>query len=176
MAFNRDCVLGLIFNTKLLENTDIYQKSIFATMIIFIWITDLSLYGNWTRKILTVCPTLLYSSLKWNVCQCYVMAVRFVHLTKQRLGPWNMSLRAVLVKFFRLDLIISLLYHMDMFNCLPVADAIARRKSNFVLKFSTSDNSLCQICYSVAPIVSWWTLTAVLLCRNLDGLLYMYLV
>ena len=43
---------------------------------------------------------------------------------------------------------------MDMFNCLPVADAIARRRSNFVLKFSTSDNSLCQICCSVAPIVS----------------------
>jgi len=54
------------------------------------------------------------------------------------------------------------------------ADAIARRKSNFLLKFSTSDNSLCQICCSVVPIVSWWT--AVFLCRYLDGLLYMYLV
>ena len=54
--------------------------------------------------------TSLYSSLKWNVCPCYIMAVRFVHLIKQRLGPCNMSLRVVLVKVFRLDLMISLLY------------------------------------------------------------------
>ena len=41
---------------------------------------------------------------------------------------------------------------MGMFNCLPVADAISRRRSNFLLKFSRSGNFLCQICCSVAPV------------------------
>jgi len=43
---------------------------------------------------------------------------------------------------------------MDMFNCLPVADAISRRRRNFLLKFSQSDNILCQICCSVATCVN----------------------
>ena len=37
---------------------------------------------------------------------------------------------------------------MDMFNCLPYV------KVMFCVKFSHFDNSLCQICCSVAPIVS----------------------
>ena len=40
-----------------------------------------------------------------------------------------------------------------MFHCLPVADAISRRRCNFLLKISQSDNFSCQICCSVAPIV-----------------------
>ena len=35
---------------------------------------------------------------------------------------------------------------MNMFNCLPVADAISRRKRNFLSQFSQSNNFLCYLC------------------------------
>jgi len=35
---------------------------------------------------------------------------------------------------------------MNMFNCLPVADAISRRKSFFLSRFSQSNNFLCYLC------------------------------
>ena len=41
-----------------------------------------------------------------------------------------------------------------MFNCLPVADVIARCRSNFLLKFSQSNNVLCEIGCSAVPTVS----------------------
>jgi len=46
---------------------------------------------------------------------------------------------------------------MEMFNCLPVADVIARRRSNFLLKFSQSDNHFMSnllFCCTDCPIVS----------------------
>ena len=53
--------------------------------------------------------TLLYSSLKWNAYRFYIMAVKFVLLTKLSLGLCNMSSTAVSAKFFRPDLMILLL-------------------------------------------------------------------
>jgi len=35
---------------------------------------------------------------------------------------------------------------MNMFNCLPVADAISRRKKFFLSRFSQSNNFLCYLC------------------------------
>jgi len=35
---------------------------------------------------------------------------------------------------------------MNMFNCLPVADAISRRKNFFLSQFSQSNNFLCYLC------------------------------
>jgi len=35
---------------------------------------------------------------------------------------------------------------MNMFNCLPVADAISRRKNFFLSRFSQSNNFLCYLC------------------------------
>ena len=35
---------------------------------------------------------------------------------------------------------------MNMFNCLPVADAISRRKKIFLSRFSQSNNFLCYLC------------------------------
>jgi len=35
---------------------------------------------------------------------------------------------------------------MNMFNCLPVADAISRRKNFFLSRFSQSSNFLCYLC------------------------------
>jgi len=84
----------------------------------------------------------------------YVTAVKFVRLIKLRLGHYSMSSRVVSVKFFRRDPMILLLYVWNMFNCLPVADVIVRRRNNFLLKFSQSFNTLCQLCCSAVPIVS----------------------
>ena len=80
------------------------------------------------------------------------MAVKFVLLTKLSLGLYNMSSRVVSANFFqtRSDDVIA--DCMDNFNCLPVAEAISRRRRNFLLKLSRSDNFLCHICRSFAHI------------------------
>jgi len=48
-----------------------------------------------------------------------------------------------------------LLNYYVMFNCLPVADAISRRRSYSLLNFSHTDSMLCKICSSVAPTMLW---------------------
>jgi len=47
---------------------------------------------------------------------------------------------------------------LDGFNCLPVAEAISRRRRNILLKLSQSDNFLCHICRSFAHIELWSTI------------------
>jgi len=56
-----------------------------------------------------------------------------------------MSLRVVSAKYFRLGLMTLSL----MFNCLPVADAISRRKRNF--------------CHGSAGVITFYVISAVLL-------------
>jgi len=41
---------------------------------------------------------------------------------------------------------------MNMFNCLPAADAISRRKRNFLSRFSQCNNFLCHLCCFAASI------------------------
>jgi len=41
---------------------------------------------------------------------------------------------------------------MDMFKCLPVADAVSRRKRNFLSRFSQCNNFLCHLCCLAASI------------------------
>jgi len=41
---------------------------------------------------------------------------------------------------------------MNMFNCLPVTDAISSRKRNFLSRFRQCDNFLCHLCCFAASI------------------------
>jgi len=64
----------------------------------------------------------------------YIISVRFVRLTKKKIRSLQYVIKSCFSKIFQTTFDDIIAACMDMLNCLPVPDAIARCKSNFFVK------------------------------------------